>query len=262
MKKILYVEDDVLIANLYSQKLAASGFEVVVARDGLAAVRCLRESVPDLVVLDLLMPKLTGVDVLKFMRQHPALKNVRVIVFSNSFLSDLVEQVAKIGVEEALVKSSVTPVQLMGIINQTLENPQAPFLSVEAITAHLSVAREKTPPAMVAQKLPEPLPIRPDSPEPVVAKKSEPAMPSETRAQKDFLEKSLAIFDSVRKICQEFLEAGDSPVELRKLEDLRRKIGFVIQTLGITGRFQLAQLCSALQALLFELEDKPAMITH
>ena len=76
MKKILYVEDDVLIARVYGDKLAAAGFEVVVAQDGLAAVQRLREFTPDIIVLDLLMPKLTGVDVLKFIRRQPALKDV------------------------------------------------------------------------------------------------------------------------------------------------------------------------------------------
>ena len=145
MKKILYVEDDALIARVYSEKLAASGFDVVVAADGLAAVQRLREFTPDLVVLDLLMPKLTGVDVLKFMRGQPALKDTRIIVFSNSFLSNLVEQVAHIGVAEALVKASVTPTQLVGIINKTLANPAQTFLTAETIAAQVFVRCATTP---------------------------------------------------------------------------------------------------------------------
>ena len=57
------------------------------------------------------------------MRQHPELKTVRVIVFSNSFLSDLVNQVASMGVEAALVKAAVTPMRLIEVINETLGNP-------------------------------------------------------------------------------------------------------------------------------------------
>lgn len=264
MKKILYVEDDGLIAKLYSEKLAASGFEVVVAQDGLAAVQRLREFTPDLIVLDLLMPKLTGVDVLKFIRQQPALKHTRIIVFSNSFLSNLIEQVAAIGVEEALVKASVTPTQLVNFVHKTLDNP-AQVLSAEELAAHLygpaaaaSITLTAKPPAAA----PEPAPQRSAPvPAPVPAAPISPPTDSDARLRKEFAGQSPAIVNSVRQICREFLEAGDSPMEPRKLADLRRKIGFVSQTLGLAGRHRLAQLCNALEALLFELEDRPATLT-
>ena len=259
MKKILYVEDDVLIARVYGDKLAAAGFEVVVAQDGLAAVQRLREFTPDIIVLDLLMPKLTGVDVLKFIRQQPALKDVRIIVFSNSFLSNLIEQVASIGVEEALVKASVTPTQLVGVINKTLENPPRRFLSAEVLAAHLSCGGEGAA---------TPVPAVPPAPTPAIAPPPviqdsipAPAPTPVALAPKEFQDRSPAIFASVRQICREFLEAGQTRLESRKLQDLRRKIGFVAQTLGLSGRRQLAQLCNATEALLFELEDKPAAIS-
>ena len=259
MKKILYVEDDALIARVYSEKLVSAGFEVVLATDGLAAIQRLREFTPDLVVLDLLMPKLTGVDVLKFMRGQPALKDTRIIVFSNSFLSNLIEQVAHIGVEEALVKAAITPAQLVGIINHTLENPSRRFLTADDLAAHLACSGEAilapVRTASLAPKLATPNPGARPAPQSV-------ALPAfEAHAPNEFLGASPAIFASVRQICRGFLDAGQSPVEPRKLEDLRRKIGFVAQTLGLAGRPQLAQLCSALEALLFELEDKPATLT-
>ena len=263
MKKILYVEDDVLIARLYSEKLAAAGFEVVTAHDGLAAVQRLREFTPDLVVLDLLMPKLTGVDVLKFIRQQPALKDTRIIVFSNSFLSNLVEQVAKFGVEEALVKASVTPAQLVNVIHKTLAHP-AQVLSADELAAHLAgtgqtAAATTFPAAPKPESAPQPAP---QHPAPAPAPPAVPSAPSpDARAPKEFADQAPAILSSLRQICREFLEAGQSPVEPRKLADLRRKLGFVAQTLGLSGRHRLAQLCSALEALLFELEDRPATIT-
>jgi len=265
MKKILYVEDDALIARVYSQKLAEAGFEVVIAQDGLAAVQRLREFTPDLVVLDLLMPKLTGVDVLKFMRGQPELKNTRIIVFSNSFLSNLIEQVASIGVEEALVKSAVTPSQLVGIVSKTLEKPSQKFLTADAIAAHLASGGQAPAPAVrpVVAKPKPAAPSRPAPPNPIAVPVPAPAPPrdAEARTQKEFQDQSPAIINGLRQLCREFLEAGDSSVEPRKLEDLRRKIGFVAQTLGLAGRHQLAQLCGALEALLFELAERPANLT-
>ena len=263
MKKILYVEDDVLIAKLYSEKLAAAGFEVVTAQDGLAAVQRLREFTPDLVVLDLLMPKLTGVDVLKFMRGQPALKDTRIIVFSNSFLSNLIEQVARIGVEEALVKSSVTPAQLVNIVNQTLAGP-AHILTAEELAAHLHESAPAASITLTAKPAPAPQPALPNplpAPAPRRAPPNPPPSEFDPRAQSEFADQSPAILQSMRQICREFLEAGESPVEPRKLADLRRKIGFVAQMLGLAGRHRLAQLCGALEALLFELEDRPAALT-
>jgi CheY-like chemotaxis protein len=255
MKKILIVEDDVLIARVYSQKLAAEGFEVMLAQDGLAAVQRLRGFKPDLVILDLLMPKLTGVDVLKFMRQQPELKDTRIIVFSNSFLSNLIEQVAKIGVEEALAKASVTPTQLVEIIHRTLQKPPRTFLTAETMAAHLGGYGSAAPPAGgTAQPVSQKPAVEP-------AEKAQGLSGFEARARKDFSDQVPAILNSVRQICRAFLEAGNSPIELRKLQDLRRKIGFVAQTLGMAGRHQLAQLSNALEAMLFELEDKPATIT-
>src|SRR5882757_3917257 len=113
MKKVLFVEDNALIASIYSHKLSEAGFAVRVAEDGLEAMKLLLESKPDLVVLDLLMPKMTGVDVLKFMREHEELKSVRVVVFSNSFLSNLAEQAVAMRVEKALIKAAVTPARLI-----------------------------------------------------------------------------------------------------------------------------------------------------
>ena len=123
MKKILFVEDNALIASIYSQKLAEVGFDVVVAADGLEALKKLPEFKPDLVVLDLMMPKLTGADVLKFIRQHADLRFTRVIVFSNSFLSDLVEQISRLAVERTLVKAAVNPTRLAEVIHQIPSEP-------------------------------------------------------------------------------------------------------------------------------------------
>ena len=274
MKKILFVEDDVLIARVYSQKLSAEGFEVVVAEDGLAAVQRLREFTPDLVVLDLLMPRLTGVDVLKFIRQQPALKDIRIIVFSNSFLSNLIEQVAGIGVEEALVKASVTPTKLVGIINEMLERPMRAFLSAEVMAAHLTNSLPSQAPRNFSAPADSPAPKPAQQAVPVAQKPSpmpplraQPAppppgpSPAESRAEKDFFAQLPSIVNSVRQICRDFLATDSAPAEARKLEDLRRKIGFVTQILGMAGRHRFAQLATALEAMLFELEDKPATIT-
>ena len=126
MKDILLVEDDALIARIYRSKLEQAGFHVLVAEDGLAAMKLLHEAKPHLVVLDLIIPKLSGLDVLNFMRQDPELQAIPVVVFSNAYLTTLWEQIAALGVREMLVKSSVTPLQLIQTVSNILEQPAAP----------------------------------------------------------------------------------------------------------------------------------------
>jgi CheY-like chemotaxis protein len=120
MKTILFVEDDAVIVRVYCTKLLREGFLVEVADDGLAALKMLPVVKPDLVVLDLMMPRFNGVDVLKFIRSDPVLKATPVIILSNAFMSDLAQEAATVGAELALLKSGCTPAQLVAAINKLL----------------------------------------------------------------------------------------------------------------------------------------------
>ena len=121
MKKILLVDDDSLILRVFRDGLLRYGFEVRTANDGLEAIKALQESRPDIVVLDLMMPKFTGVDVVKFIRNRPDLVDLPVIILSNSYVDELAQAVHEAGVQEALLKSRCTPSALVQVIRQTLE---------------------------------------------------------------------------------------------------------------------------------------------
>ena len=233
---------------MYSQKLIQAGFEVVVVEDGLAAMKQLVEFKPDLVVLDLLLPKMTGADVLKFMRGRPELRSIRVVVFSNSFLSSLTEQVAAAKVERALVKSAVTPAQLVGVVNEVLETPGSTPIELSPGAALFGdSAKAKSGAAM-----------------PASAAGSPPSMESEVefreRVRREFFGRIPVIIKSVRQVCREFIESADVSAQPRRLQDLARKIGFLAEMTGLAGCHRLAQLASAFEALLIELQDKPALI--
>jgi len=90
-----------VVVHVYRAKFVREGFGVEVAEDGLKAVRMLAAVKPDVVVLDLMLPKLSGVDVLKFIRSSPALKDTPVIILSNAHMSSLAQQAATIGAERA-----------------------------------------------------------------------------------------------------------------------------------------------------------------
>ena len=87
-KTILYAEDDAVTLAAYKRRLEKAGYHVNTASDGLEALKSLHENTPDLLLLDLMLPKFTGEDVLKFVTSHPALGQIPVIVLStNSILT-------------------------------------------------------------------------------------------------------------------------------------------------------------------------------
>ncbi|HEU6448173.1 MAG TPA: response regulator [Verrucomicrobiae bacterium] len=120
MKTILLVEDDPVVVFAYRHRFIREGFHVETAGDGLSAMKILPSIRPDVVVLDLLMPKINGADVLKFIRSDPVLNTTPVIILSNAFMSDLATEAARAGAELALLKSGCTPALLVNAINQIL----------------------------------------------------------------------------------------------------------------------------------------------
>ena len=120
MKTIILVENDPVVIKVYGSEFELEGFGVEVAPDGLVALKMLTAVRPDVVVLDLMMPKLNGVDVLKYIRSVPDLKATRVILLSNAHKTSVEQAAAEFGVEKALLKSSCTPGQLLEVINELL----------------------------------------------------------------------------------------------------------------------------------------------
>jgi CheY-like chemotaxis protein len=125
MTTIFLVEDDSVVIQVYRAKFLREGFAVEVAENGLVAMKMLAAVKPDVVVLDLMMPKLNGVDVLKYIRSTPTLKEIPVIILSNAHMTKLAQEAAAIGAERALLKSSCTPRQLIEAINELLSGTAA-----------------------------------------------------------------------------------------------------------------------------------------
>jgi CheY-like chemotaxis protein len=244
MKKILFIEDDPLIAKIYSLKLIQEGFDVSIAADGLAAVKQLPALRPDMVILDILMPKLNGLDVLRFIRQHPDLKATRVIVFSNAFLNDTGEKLAALGVDEMLLKAAATPKQIIETIHRIVDRPdQMPA---------------QVPVEVPVQAVPVPAPVN-QAPKIGTFQRETPSEFSK-RIRRDFFEQIPGITKSIQQICGQFLEAQDPAERDRKLEAFNRKIGFLTHMTGMAGCYRIAQLSSVFEALLFELQEKPAYL--
>lgn len=123
VKTILYCEDDPIVRRVYKQRLDQAGYHVLYAEDGLEALRCLHTLVPDLVVLDLMMPKFSGEEVLRFICNEPRLHEVPLIILSTN--SEVEEGYAQISgrADKYLVKYNCTPDKLLATIQEIFNGP-------------------------------------------------------------------------------------------------------------------------------------------
>lgn len=119
--KILLIEDEKTMAELYKTTLELAGFEVVVAIDGQAGLaRALHEPY-DLIILDLMLPIVNGMDVLKVLGEKGILPKTPVVVFTN--LPDESEAAKTLGAREYLIKAEMTPDQLVEQVKKILTKP-------------------------------------------------------------------------------------------------------------------------------------------
>lgn len=106
-KKILLVEDDTALAGVYRARLEIEGFDVREVHNGEEALSAAVEFKPDLILLDAMMPKITGFDVLDILRNTPDTTNIRVIMLTALSQPKDKERAEALGVDDYLVKSQV-----------------------------------------------------------------------------------------------------------------------------------------------------------
>ena len=110
MEKILIIEDDMYIRELYERAFKRAGYEVQVASDGEEALEKAKEQTFDLILLDIMLPKVTGIDVLISLRGSDSTsKDTPVVLITNLGYDDIIKQAFKIGADGYLLKSKVTP---------------------------------------------------------------------------------------------------------------------------------------------------------
>jgi CheY-like chemotaxis protein len=120
-RRILLVEDDRFLRRAGEISLRQRGFVVTTAADGEEALRKVRAEPPDLVLLDLLMPKMTGIEVLKTLRAEEATREIRVLILSNSSREEDVEEIKTLGVSGYFVKADLSLQALGDMVARLLE---------------------------------------------------------------------------------------------------------------------------------------------
>ena len=121
-KKVLVVEDDVFVRDIYARELKKGGYEVEIAEDGLEGLEKIKTGGYDIVLLDIMMPKMTGVDMLKNVRdpKFPA-TDIPVYLLTNLGQGSIIKQCLEIGAQGYLLKARVLPSQVLKSVNDFFE---------------------------------------------------------------------------------------------------------------------------------------------
>lgn len=118
---VLVVEDTELLRRMYSDRLTQDGYRVLQAADGLEALAVLRTDTPDLILLDLIMPKMSGLEVLELVKKDPRLKDVPVLILSNLGQDEDMQRGLSMGAMDYLIKNDARPADVSEKITAILK---------------------------------------------------------------------------------------------------------------------------------------------
>ncbi len=240
MNELLIIEDDLIVGNIYRNKLTIEGFKVELARDGETGLQMIQTHPPDAVLLDLMLPKLTGVEVLRAMRARPETKSIPVIVFSNTYLTAMVQEAWKAGATKCLSKANCSPKQVIDAVNSVLRKATLP-----PAAASPPAAVPPEPRVTTAQALVHP---------------GDPDAEFQADLRREFIETLPGVMAALRGQLQALVRADSEMARLKQVQEFYRRVHSLTSNAGIAGLVQIAQMADALEALLKELYEKPANI--
>ncbi len=125
MKKILFIEDESTLQNTFKDVLRENGYEIISALDGEIGLKSAKSAKPDLIILDIILPKINGLDVLKSLKGDEETKDVPVIILTNLENIEDVNKSIELGASAYLVKAQYTMKDLVKKVKEALgdENP-------------------------------------------------------------------------------------------------------------------------------------------
>lgn len=124
--KVMVVEDDAALREIYSIRIAAEGYEIVSAGDGEEALAVAVREKPDLILSDVMMPKISGFDMLDILRTTPETANIKVVMMTALSSEDQRERGERLGADRYLVKSQVGIEDVVNVIHEALGDRPTP----------------------------------------------------------------------------------------------------------------------------------------
>ena len=119
-KKILLIEDEEILINLLEKKIIQEGYEFFIARNGVEGLEKMKETKPDLILLDIIMPKMGGFEVMEEMQKDEELKEIPVIIISNSGQPVEIDRIQKLGAKDWLIKTEFDPQEVIEKIKKQI----------------------------------------------------------------------------------------------------------------------------------------------
>lgn len=295
MKKILIIEDDPIVAHIYRTRLEKEGYTVETCDDGQAGFYRIHEFHPDGVLLDLMLPKMNGVDILKKIRAQSQFANVPVIVFTNAYVPNMIQEAFSAGASQVFNKATLTPRQILDSLHLLLNGSggqsagtiiQMPSSTGDTAFKRKAASAGSTPPARFtepsfhskpqAEEGSPPPPRLFASPEDLDKPPATPAFSpspvfSAAQMKSDDAAFHAELFQAftaakpetlatLRKLLQDFTKAPDDASREPHLLELYRKVHSLTGSAGIAGFSSISQLTAALEVLLKELHEKPKNI--
>jgi len=123
-RKILIVEDDDFLLQMYSTKLELEGFKVLEAMNGLQGLKTAQKEKPDLILLDLNLPELSGFEVLSQLKRDEDTKNIRVLILTNYSQKEDIDRCLELGADDYLIKAHFVPSEVIAKIKVILDGEQ------------------------------------------------------------------------------------------------------------------------------------------
>ena len=234
MKKILIIEDDQIVANIYRNKLAVEGYQTETVPDGETGLKMLGTFKPQVVILDLILPGISGVDVIKEIRSEAEFAKLPIVVFSNTYLTNLIQDAWRAGANKCLAKSNCTPKDMVDLVRNLIGDSGAIPQSLPAVAE------------VVAAK-----PV-------ALAVENDAAFQADLR--QTFIENLPTTLYSLRSGMQSLIKAENEMARLKQVYELYRQVHALNGNAGIAGLVQIAHMSSAFEALLKEVYEKPKNI--
>jgi len=118
--KIAIIEDDLAISQMYRIKFDAEGYKVETAENGKLGLELTERMLPDITLLDLMMPEMNGHEMLVLLRKTDWGKNIKVVILTNMGEQEIPEEVKALGVEAVVLKADMTPRQVAELVKQII----------------------------------------------------------------------------------------------------------------------------------------------
>ncbi|MBR2994813.1 response regulator [Candidatus Saccharibacteria bacterium] len=186
MSKVMVVEDDASLREIYSIRITAEGYEVVSAGDGEEALAVAVREKPDLILSDVMMPKISGFDMLDILRSTPETANIKVVMMTALSAEDQRQRGERLGADRYLVKSQVGIEDVINTIHEVLGDRAAPAAAPATAPAPTPAPAPATAPTPAPTPAPEPAPVpepapynpAPATPAPAPAPQAEDGQPN------------------------------------------------------------------------------------